>query len=85
MYDSPSSILKISKFDTWLCDCLPFNSRPYNYRIQQGIGLIKKRKCIDKVGTEEPKISIRSNFLLVPDRSNSDTNVVVSSKVVRIE
>ena len=85
MYDSLSSILKISKFDTWLCNHLPFDSRPYSYRIQQGISSIKKRKCIDEVRTEEPKISMRSNFLLVPDRSNSDTNIIVSSKVIRIE
>ena len=83
--DSPTSILKISEFDEWLRNRLVFDSKPHEYRIQQGIGLIKKRKFMDETETELFQMSKRSNFLVVPDGSNAEECVVTSSKVIRIE
>ena len=85
MNDSLSSILKISEFDTWLQGWLECNSKSHSYKIQQGISLIRKRKFIDEARTENFEVLMRNNFLLVPDWSNSDVNIVASSKVMRIE
>ena len=85
VYETPSSLLKISRFDTWLRDHLPFDSTPHDYRVRQGIDLVRKRKRADETESDGPEISLRSNFLLVPSKSNCVTSVVASSKVLRIE
>ena len=85
MIDSSSSILKISVFDTWSRERLKYDSEPCEYRVKQGIKLIKKRTFAEAMEREEFKMEKRGNFLVVPDRSESSADVVKSSEVVRIE
>jgi len=64
---------------------MKFDSKSCSYRIRQGINLSKKRKLVDNKKPKTFNMSIRSNFLLVPNLSNSNVNIVISSKVIRIE
>ena len=62
-----------------------FDSESCNCRIQHSINLIKKRRFVGDRKSETFKISMRSNFLLVPNRLNSNVNISDSNEVMRIE
>ena len=83
--DSPFSTLKTSEFDTWLRGCLKHDTRPPEHRIKQGISLVKKRGFADVMEEDVVGTSKRTNFLVVPEKSNPIADIVISSKVIKIE
>ena len=65
------------EFDTWLQNCIEFDSKPCNYRIRQGIDSSKRKKLVDDRKIKTLEVLAKSNFLLVPNRMNLDVNIIV--------
>jgi len=77
-------MLKILDFNTWLQSYIKHDSIPLSHRIQESIILSKKRKFSNEKEIDVIEISIRTNFLVVPNTSNSNTNIIIPSKIIRI-
>ena len=81
--ESPSSLLKIAEFDTWIQHRISFDLTTPAYRIQQGIGMFRKRKKTD----DDSNIDIRytKKILVVLDTYNLNKIAICSNKIVRID
>ena len=63
---------------------MPYDLILPEYRIQQSINLIKKRKRINDKDNRSTEKSMK-RIIVVPDKENKNENVLHSNKIKRID
>ena len=87
VHESPSSLLKIARFDAWVRRSLPFNTQPPGYRIQSTLNCLERKRNRNRddepMDSDDVKRPTKRNCLVIPD-STLPVNSNRPTKIRRI-
>ena len=81
--ETPSALLKVAGFDSWIRRTLPFNTRPPSYRVQATLNQMREERKRSRYDDDTCQRPTKRNRLVIPD-SSLDNCAFDTAKIWRV-